>query len=112
MAENEVFEKLREGLLAFDEEAVQAAAKEAIAEGLDVLKAIDVLTGTIRGIGKKFETGEAFLPELMMAADALNAGTAILTPAIPVVGPVSWGQSSLAQCGETSTTLGRRSSKR
>ena len=83
MAEQEVFDRLKEGLLAYDAEGVGKAAQEVVDGGLDVLKAIDVLTSTIRELGAKFEAGEAFLPELMMGAEAMKAGTAVLTPAIP-----------------------------
>jgi len=83
MSEREIFGKLREGILNYDTGAVEKAAKQAIDEGLDILKALDVLSSAIREIGDKFGAGEAFLPELMMAADVMRAGTAVLTPAIP-----------------------------
>ncbi|MBI4186597.1 MAG: cobalamin B12-binding domain-containing protein [Chloroflexi bacterium] len=79
----EVFDKLRQGILNFDPEAIEKAAKEVIARGLNALEAIDVLTGALREVGSKYEDGDAFLPEMMMAAEALKAGTAILAPAVP-----------------------------
>ncbi len=83
MPKKEVFDKLKEGLLNYDEEVVEKAAKEVIDEGLDPLKALNILTTTVREIGDKYGAGELWLPELMMAADAAKAGTAVLMPAIP-----------------------------
>ena len=83
MGEKEILGKLRDGILAYDAAAVEKAAKQAIDEGSDILKALDVLSSAIREIGDKFGAGEVFLPELMMAADAMTAGSAVLTPAIP-----------------------------
>ena len=83
MPKKEILDKLKERLLAYDEEAVAKTAKEVIDEGLDPLKALNILTTTVREIGDKYGAGELWLPELMMAADATRAGTAILMPAIP-----------------------------
>lgn len=76
MSKEDVFYKIKEGLLACDEEAVGKAVKEVIDEGLDVLEAMDILTATLREVGGKYEAGEAFLPEMMMAADTVKASTA------------------------------------
>lgn len=83
MTDEETFAKLKEALLAYDEEAVASEATRIVETGADVVEALDVLSITIRAIGNGFETGEVFLPELMLAADAMAAGTALLTPALP-----------------------------
>jgi len=82
MAKEEIFSKLREALLTYNAEALEKAAKEAINEGM-VIESIDTLTTTIQEVGDKFGKGEFFLPELMMAGDAMKAATAVLMPAIP-----------------------------
>jgi corrinoid protein of di/trimethylamine methyltransferase len=79
----DVFEKLRKAILNYDSEAVKKAAQEVIADGLDPLQAINTLTETLRQVGEKFEKFEIFLPELMMAGDAMKAGMSILLPHIP-----------------------------
>jgi len=83
MSKKEVFDKLKVTLLGYDVEAVKKVAKEVIDEGLDPIEAIDVLTTTVRELGNKYGTGEIFLPELIMTADAMQVGTAVLTQAIP-----------------------------
>lgn len=83
MPKKEVFDKLKAALLSYDAEAVKKIAEEVIDEGLDPLEAIDILTTTVRELGDKYGTGEIFLPELIMIADAMNVGTAVLKLAIP-----------------------------
>lgn len=80
MPKKEIFDKLKEGIIAYDKEAVEKAAKEAVDEGLDILESINVLTTSIREIGEKYAEGVVFLPELMMAGDTMKAGMAVFEP--------------------------------
>ena len=57
--------------------------REAVAAGYDAFEAID--QGLAKGMGKAwqlFDEGEYFVPELLMCAEALNAGVDILKPHI------------------------------
>lgn len=83
MAEREMYGGLREALLAYDAAAVEGQARRLVEAGSDATEALNVLSSAIREIGHRFEAGEVFLPELMLAADAMMAGTAVLTPALP-----------------------------
>lgn len=74
------FERLRKGLNEYDSDAVEKVAKEIAENDVNPLEAINILTSTLREIGDKFERMEIFVPELMMAADAMKAGIAILEP--------------------------------
>jgi 5-methyltetrahydrofolate--homocysteine methyltransferase len=56
---------------------------------LDILKA---MTDGLDQCGKKFEAGEFFLPELLMASDAFKEGMQVLEPHL--------GQASLGQAGK------------
>lgn len=74
-----MLEKLSKSVAEFDSERAKEAALEAINAGLDPLKAIDEgLAKGIRIIGDLFERKEAFLPELIMAGEAMKAGTQVL----------------------------------
>jgi len=84
LSEEEVFSRLREAVVAGQTDAVVEAAKEIIDKGLDPLKAIE--NGLSKGakiIGDKFEKLEVFLPELLVAAEAMKAGLDILLVKIP-----------------------------
>jgi trimethylamine corrinoid protein len=80
LSKEEVLEKLRRSFLSYDEEATRKAAAEALAAGVDPLEAVSVLTETIRELGEKFSKMEIFLPDLMLAADAMRAGLTVLKP--------------------------------
>jgi trimethylamine corrinoid protein len=74
-----VAEELREAVLEFDEEKAATAAQKWLDSKSDPYRAItEVLTPAIQEIGERFERGEAFLPELIMATDAMNAAVKIL----------------------------------
>ncbi len=79
--EQELLEKLANGVVNYDEEAVKEAAQEWLALGLDPNKA--VFDGLVKGMqecGRLYEEQEYFVPELLMCADALYAGLDILRP--------------------------------
>lgn len=83
MTKEEIIKELREGILTYDEERVRKAAKKVLENGIDPFLAIkEGLTPAINEIGEKFERMEIFLPHLTMAAKAMEAGVAVLEPAL------------------------------
>ncbi len=62
-----------------DDEAV-VAAKQVIEEGAAIGQVIDALTDGMREIGEQFARMDIFLPEMMMAAQAMKAVLAVLEP--------------------------------
>lgn len=72
-------EELREAIINYDEEAAEKAAQKVLELKMDPYKAItDILAPAIREMGNRFERGEAFLPELIMATDAMNIAVKVL----------------------------------
>ncbi|MBO6236529.1 MAG: cobalamin-dependent protein [Schwartzia sp.] len=76
----DVLGKLKGASLEFDEDAALEAAKEAVAEGVDPVKAIGALAEGLNELGEAFEKMEVFLPEIMLASDAFKAALEILEP--------------------------------
>jgi corrinoid protein of di/trimethylamine methyltransferase len=77
----EVLEKLKNGVIQYDEDACKEGANEAIAIGLDANEAIfEGLVAGMEEVGRLFEAQEYFVPEILMCADALYAGLDILKP--------------------------------
>jgi len=84
LSEEDLFKRLREAVIAGDEEAVIKAAKEAVEKGLNPIEAIERgLSAGAMVLGEKFDKLEIFLPDLMVAADAIKAGLDILLPKVP-----------------------------
>ena len=75
---NQLIPELKEALLAYEEERVQALAEEIARQGVQVHEAIDEMVTLVRGLGDQFERTEIFLPELIIAAETMKAGLAIL----------------------------------
>ena len=80
----ELHEKLKNGVVEYQEEEVQEAAQAILDEGYDALEAImDGLAAGMEVVGDLYDRNEYFVPEVLMCADALYAGLDILRPHIP-----------------------------
>jgi corrinoid protein of di/trimethylamine methyltransferase len=78
---DELYQKMAQSILDGDTEAAVVLARQAMAEGLDPLEAIS--RGYVVGVnqvGESFAKGEAFLPELVMAGEAMKAAVGELEP--------------------------------
>jgi len=81
--EQELFQALKQGVIDYDEDAVKEAAQAVVDEGIDAYKAVfDGLVEGMNEVGRMYEEQEYFVPEMLMCADALYAGLAILKPHI------------------------------
>src|SRR3990172_7843264 len=77
----EIFEKLRNGVIQYDEDACKEGANEALEAGLDANEAIfDGLVSGMEEVGRLFEAQEYFVHEILMCSDAIYAGLEILKP--------------------------------
>ena len=84
MSEAKILAELCEAVVSGDVNAVTGAAKEVIRKRVDPVRAIEGgLSKGARIIGDKFERLEIFLPELLVAAEAIKAGLEILLAEIP-----------------------------
>jgi corrinoid protein of di/trimethylamine methyltransferase len=84
MSDDKILKDMQNAILGYDSTAAARAAKAAIAAKMDPLVAIEKgFVPSIEKIGEKFEKMEVYLPELMLAADAMRAGLALLLPLIP-----------------------------
>ena len=59
-----------------------ASTKKVIQEGIPVGKVIEALTAGMREIGERFVLMEIFLPEMLMASQAMQAAMRELEPEI------------------------------
>lgn len=84
---NEILNTIQNALISGNAEAAEAAAREALAAGLDAQSILN--DGLMRGadvVGQQFEAGEVFLPQLMFSARALKAAMAVITPELKRLG--------------------------
>ena len=79
----EMFDKLSEAVIEGETDDAEALAKEALEMGLDPLQCItEGLTKGIQKVGELFASGEYFLPELIIGANAMKTALDILEPAL------------------------------
>jgi corrinoid protein of di/trimethylamine methyltransferase len=77
----ELFQKMSQSILDGDSDVAAELARQAVAAGMDPLEAIN--QGFVVGVnqvGESFACGNAFLPELVMAGEAMKAAVAVLEP--------------------------------
>jgi len=73
--------EIQEALLAGKKDGVETLVQKALAIGISTRQILD--EGLIRGmekLGEMFKNNEVFIPEVLVAARAMNAGLAILEP--------------------------------
>jgi corrinoid protein of di/trimethylamine methyltransferase len=78
---DEILKRMAQSIIDGDADAAVVLAKESISADMDPLEAIS--KGYVAGVntvGDAFGRGEAFLPELVMAGEAMKAAVATLDP--------------------------------
>lgn len=92
---DQIFGAMTQAIVNGEPEQAAALARQALAEGIDPLDAIN--QGFVIGVnrvGAAFGCGDAFLPDLVLAGEAMKAAVAVLDP-------------ELARRGEQRQTLGQ-----
>jgi len=78
MSSHEIFENLKKAVIEYDTEGAASWTRKAMEEKVDPIKALDALTEAIRQVGDGFARGELWLPDLVGAADAMQAAMPII----------------------------------
>ena len=79
----ELLKKIQDAMLEYDPEKTTEAVNEALNAGIPPLEIMEKgVTQALKEVGKKFEEGKIFLPELIMAGEAGKAALSILEPKI------------------------------
>jgi len=85
-----ILARLRQAVMDGDDKLAIAAAEEVVTAGLDAQTAImDGLAAGMAEMGRLYEEGECYVPELMVSSEALYAGLEILKPHVLQSGGVS-----------------------
>ena len=86
---NEISENLQRGKAKIVKELVQKAIDEGIAPGTILNEGL--LSG-MNVIGEKFKTNEVYVPEVLIAARAMNMGVGVLKPLLAEAGVKATGK--------------------
>ncbi|MEE8371923.1 MAG: B12-binding domain-containing protein [Sphingomonadales bacterium] len=80
-SKDEIFEKLNDAVLWGEEEDAAELAQEALDANIEPKEIIkDGMSPGVQEAGNRFNEGEFFLPELMLAGEAMKAGIAVVMP--------------------------------
>jgi len=83
----EIFEQMAQSILDGEEDVAAELAQKALDAGIDPLAAItEGYMPGVNEVGDSFACGQAFLPELVMAGEAMKAAIAVLEPAMQASG--------------------------
>jgi corrinoid protein of di/trimethylamine methyltransferase len=83
----ELFKQMAQTIIDGEEEVAAELAQKALDEGIDPLQAItEGYMPGVNEVGDSFACGQAFLPELVMAGEAMKAAVAVLEPAMKAAG--------------------------
>ena len=84
---DQIYAKMQASIEEYDGDAAAAAANEAVAAGIDPAEALEKgFAQPIREVGEAFHRMEIFLPQLVMASEAMKAGVAVLEAAMTAAG--------------------------
>lgn len=83
----DALEKLRLTIVDGDEDVAAEITEELIKSGANPLEVIEhAITPALKEVGEKLETGEVFIPDLILAGEAARVSTELLTPIIVKMG--------------------------
>jgi len=79
-SKDEVIAMAKEAILEFDGEMAEEAAQAGLKAGVNPVEIIEAYASAMGEVGVDFEKGKLFLPHVLAASEAMNAGIAVLKP--------------------------------
>lgn len=106
--ERTLLDSLKQAIIDLDEEKAVAAADKVVTSGIDPKLAIRyAIADAALLVGEKFDSGEYFLPQLVMSGDLMDVITKILEKNIPRLIQRRKNSFSLARFRQMSTVSGK-----
>jgi corrinoid protein of di/trimethylamine methyltransferase len=83
----ELFEQMKLSIIEGDPDRARELSERSLAMGINPLDSINLgFVPGLNAVGEQFEQGEIFLPDLVLAGEAMKAATTILEPEIQKAG--------------------------
>jgi methylmalonyl-CoA mutase cobalamin-binding domain/chain len=80
MESKKIFEKIKNAVIEFKEEDLKELVQRAIDESIPVEKIIDTLSEGMNIIGEKYQSGEYFVTELIIAGETMKVAMEVVQP--------------------------------
>ena len=92
MGKEEILATLKKAVETYDVELAKKAAQEALDAGIEPFEAINNGLGKgMETVSDRFDKAEIYLPQVMLAADAMDAALKILEPRMTETGEAGKG---------------------
>ncbi len=75
-------QKIKNQLLEFDIDGIKDSVQNALDDGVRPIKLVNTLGDAMKDVGDKYESGEFFFSELIMAGETMKEAMEILKPAL------------------------------
>lgn len=85
MISPEIFEKLKQAVIDFDEKQAIEIATKIVEQKMNIIAAIEALGEGMIEIAKRYENYDIFLPELLLSSDTMYTALHILEPHIKII---------------------------
>lgn len=82
--EVDYLEKLQDCIVNMDKEGVARLVQELIDRKVELNKALDAMTRGMHIVGEKYARKEYFIPEVLLAAEAMNTGIKLIEPHLKI----------------------------
>lgn len=76
----ELFKRIKDSIVNFDVDGIKSASLEAMNLKMDTATVVKVMGAGMDIVGEKYESGEYFIPELIMAGETMKEGITVLEP--------------------------------
>jgi 5-methyltetrahydrofolate--homocysteine methyltransferase len=88
-----ILEQIKDCILSFDRDSITARIQEALDTGIQPEKILNEgMIAAMNEVGRLFEEGEFFVPEMLMAAKTMQTGMTVLKPQLMQAGITSAGK--------------------
>ncbi len=74
--------EIKRQLIEFDIDGIKVTVQKALDDGFPALKVVDTLGDAMKDVGDKYESGEFFFSELIMAGETMKEAMEVLRPAL------------------------------
>jgi 5-methyltetrahydrofolate--homocysteine methyltransferase len=89
----DTLDQLYDAILAGNAKSAAAVTQAAVAEGMDPQRLLDeAMIPAMDEVGRRFESNECFVPELLISARAMKAGVAVIRPMLAAQASKSAGR--------------------
>ena len=87
-----MLEDVKQAVVAGKIKLIQEAVQKTLDEGVGATEVLDTMSAAMDDVGAKFQSGEIFVPEMLVAAKTMQRGVQVLKPLLAGDGGAKYGK--------------------